>query len=360
MATLIISFSFSLLFMLITVPFAIKIAMKINFLDQPSSERKIHLVPVPAIGGITIFITLLISGLLLWYFVPSIDTQILSLFGICTPLLMVGIVDDKKEIHPLIKLAIQFICVHLIISSGMIESVYIFEQSQIILYALQYIFFLFFIVGVVNALNLMDGIDGLVGSLFLSGFLWIAINAFICNNIDILILALIISGSLIAFLIYNFSQKNKIFMGDGGTLFLGLLWIGMQFLSHKNSMSSYSSIANLSIIGFVAIITLPVIDALNVFWKRIKNKRSPFYPDTNHLHHKLLNFNIEHATVTLLIMKMIGFVFITSLFLSLWTTNIAVFCIIILCYCPIYIYLSLHESMDKHKLILKSIEKNTL
>lgn len=360
MTTLFISLVFSFVFMMIIVPFISKLAKNINFLDNPSSDRKIHSTPVPAIGGITIFLTLLVSGLLLWYFIPSIDIQLLSLIGIATPLLITGIVDDKKEINPLIKLIIQFCCAHLLISSGMVQSLYIFNDSQIILHTLQYLFLLFFIVGVTNAFNLMDGIDGLAGSLFLLGFIWIAISAIMSGQLDLLILSLIIIGALIAFLLYNFSTKNKIFMGDGGTLFLSLLLIGMQFLVHKHSAISTPSIANISIIGFIAIISLPTMDALYVFWKRIKNRRSPFYPDRTHLHHKLLKFNSNHSKVTSLILKMILFVFAVSLLLSLLATNISVIIFVVILYSLIYIYLGINASMERHKSILGSIEKNII
>jgi UDP-GlcNAc:undecaprenyl-phosphate GlcNAc-1-phosphate transferase len=158
---------------------------------------------------------------------------------------------------------------------------------------------LFTIVVITNSFNLIDGVDGLAGCL---GLLTSAIFGFYFYKTGLVLYSLMafsLSGSLVAFLIYNFSPA-KIFMGDTGSLLIGLLnsIFVIKFISIADTPSFGFPLESAPAIGF-SILIVPLFDTLRVVGIRIINRRSPFSPDRNHIHHFLLDLGLSHKMVTL-------------------------------------------------------------
>lgn len=324
----------SLVLAIVFIPIIKKIAIKVNLVDKPN-HRKLHSIPIPLVGGISIAITtlivLIISGNKL-----LLTKEYLPVFSSGITLLMIGIIDDKTDLNAKYKLIIQLILSFIIALSGTrITSLYgLFGVYEIATW-IQYMLTILVITGVVNAFNLMDGVDGLVGGLSLLGFSMFLIASIFYNNYFLGKISVVFIGSIIGFLKFNLS-KRKIFMGDAGSLFLGfiLVTLGIQFMENKNINQNYGYAYGFLIL--VTFFTIPVLDSLRVYLGRIKEGNSPFKADKSHLHHLLLNAGLTHKNISIfiilfcMILFFIGFGLISFLSTTLIVVSImAVFWIIV-------------------------------
>lgn len=303
----------SYILMLILVPIFTIVAQKINLTDKPN-ERKLHLVPIPLIGGISISISVIIITML------NLNSLIIGKEQIAVivsslALLIMGVIDDKYDINAKYKLLFQLFCAFVIAASGnRIDSLYglfgVHELNDFFQYSLTIIV----ICGTVNAFNLMDGIDGLAGELSIIGFSFSAFCAFLLNDIGLLLLFVSFLGALLGFLKFNFSKK-KIFMGDAGSLFMGsmLIGFGIYFLNHNDNRVLSDK---LLIEAFIGLFALPVLDSLRVYLGRIKKGNSPFKADKTHLHHLLLISGYSHRKVAMIISFISLFILFFCIFLN--------------------------------------------
>ncbi len=159
----------------------------------------------------------------------------------------------------------------------------------------------FTVIVIINSFNLIDGIDGLAGSLGLMASIVFGFYFLQVNMPAYSILAFALAGSLAAFLIFNF-HPAKIFMGDTGSLLIGLInsILVVKFIEVANAVNVPYPIVASPAIGF-AILMIPLLDTLRVFAIRIVNRRSPFSPDRNHVHHLLLDKGLSHRSITLML-----------------------------------------------------------
>ncbi len=290
----------SFLITYITIPSVIKLAYQKKLLDIPDS-RKVHVQAIPSLGGIGIFIGVLIS-FTLFCSLNSFETYkyILTAYLV---LFFVGIKDDLLPMPASKKFIIQILIAILIAYGGIrISTLHglfgIYDLPIIVSYFLTVLF----IVGVTNAYNLIDGVDGLAGGLGGIGCTTLGILLLWVQEYNYAILAFAITGSLLAFLRYNFAKyPKKTFMGDGGSLLLGLTItiLSIRFIEAPNTLE----ILNISSpIGIVTgIIFIPVYDTLRVFTLRILNGQSPFQPDKSHIHHEFLRSKVGHRDTSLLL-----------------------------------------------------------
>ncbi|HEX8461573.1 MAG TPA: MraY family glycosyltransferase [Segetibacter sp.] len=299
MGQIIVSAILAFLVTLLIIPVIIVIAKKKKLYDEPDDKRKLHKQPIPSLGGLGIFVGFILSILLTISFsadAPEFQYYVASFLLI----FFLGIKDDimvlspaKKFIGQVIAAIILVYKARLIISNadGFLGVYAINEQVGFLLSV-------FAIVVIINAFNLIDGVDGLAGGLGLISCLVFGIFFLVNNNIPYAVLAFSFAGSLMAFLYYNF-HPAKIFMGDTGSLMVGLVnsILVIKFISTGNHNIAYP-VMSAPAVGF-AILLLPLMDTLRVFSMRIFNGRSPFSPDRTHIHHLLLNKGFSHKTVTL-------------------------------------------------------------
>lgn len=290
------------------IPFIRKIALLIELVDKPN-HRKVHYQPVPLVGGISIFIaTSLVLALTI-----SIDSGILgnkNIFIAAFILLVMGVIDDRFDLRATLKLGIQLILAHYIFEQGIkIESFYGFLGIYELAPWAQYVVTVTVITGVINAFNLMDGIDGLAAGIAILGFgVLTFLSALIGHNTMTLIFLTLI-GSLLTFLRFNLSVKQKIFMGDAGSIVLGFILV-VSSISLLQS-AHHSEYLYWVALGVIAVLIVPVLDALRVFRKRAKSGKSPFHADKTHLHHLILSLGLKHkmTTITILLIITIMMVF---------------------------------------------------
>jgi len=300
----------ALVLTLIFVPVTKKIALKVNLVDKPNA-RKVHSNPVPLVGGISIFIASFLTLAVSNHSWSNIGEIKVILSGALI-LLLIGIIDDKMDIRASFKLIIQIALSYFAFMNGLkIVSLYgVFGIYELPL-TIQYILTLTIITGVVNAFNLMDGIDGLAAGLAIVGLSAFTYLAFLTDNSFLSVLYLALIGSLTGFLHFNFSKKNKIFMGDAGSLFLGFILV-VSAISMIQSAKGTSDI-NMILPIVIGVLALPVIDSLRVYRRRIKNGYSPFRADRTHFHHLVLLLGLQHKFSSIIIIAVSGLIIMLSI-----------------------------------------------
>lgn len=282
---------------LIAIPAIIRVAEEKGLFDVPDA-RKLHPRAIASLGGVGIFMGVLLSMLLTVSNQQHPEFQYFYAAG--TVIFFLGIKDDILILSPLKKFLVQLAVAAILVHLGglRINSMHglfgINALPQVVSLALTYST----IIVVVNAFNLIDGVDGLAGSLglltmslFGAYFSYIGLTAYA-------LLAFAMAGSLLAFLLFNFNPA-KIFMGDSGSLLLGMLnaILVIKFIQVAgNGIDTLPGGASVAL--GIAILMVPLADTLRVFSIRIAQGRSPFSPDRNHIHHLLLDRGLSHKQVT--------------------------------------------------------------
>lgn len=259
------------------------IAVDVGLVDKPNA-RKRHDGQVPLIGGISIFAAVLAASLL-W--LPN--TLELRMYLIASAMMVfIGALDDKYDLKVRIRIVGQIIIASLMIYGvgGYISSLgNLFGLGNIELGPIGIIFTYFAIIVVINAYNMVDGIDGLVGSLSLNTFTAIAILFLLSGNTNYLSYPLILATATLPYLMYNlgFFKKHtkKIFMGDAGSMFIGLSVIWLLSMGTQGDNASFRPVTALWICA------IPLMDMLAIVMRRYRKGKSPFKPDRDHLHHIL-------------------------------------------------------------------------
>jgi len=272
-------------------------------------ERRLHKVVVPNLGGIAIFIGVSIATLLSLHQLEFIEFRYIQASMII--LFFIGIKDDILIISPRKKFIAQVLCALILIIPGGIR----FTNLHGILgldeinYVTSVFITLLAIVSIINATNLVDGIDGLAASIGIFSSIIFGAKFLVTSNEDYAILCFAIIGSLLAFLWFNvYGSTNKIFLGDTGSLILGLL-ISITVIKYNEfALGTTPQEISFSPIFSLAILATPLADMIRVFTIRILNGKSPFAPDMNHVHHRLLKLGFSHFNSTLIIVLTNGFI----------------------------------------------------
>jgi len=293
------SFLASLFLVLFTVPWICRLAAKRELFDDSRDRRKIHQVHIPHFGGVAICVGMLIPVTFTYYIAADWWPLLLAALIV----FLTGLVDDFIPIGPGPKFLFQFIAAFLLVIVG---DVRILSLEQLFNYGdLPYVesvaLSCWFVVGLINAFNLIDGIDGLAACLALFLFAVYAILFFNAGLLELSGLCCSAVGALGGFLYFNLSSRRKIFMGDCGSLFIGLLaaFASMKILAIGEDRLSLLSFPVTAKIAFVvALLCIPAFDTLRVIVLRLVARRSPFRADDNHIHHRLLSLGLTQVQAT--------------------------------------------------------------
>ena len=280
----------------------IYIAIKKHLVDEPD-KRSVHTNNTPTLGGVGIFISLILVMSLAGSILNSRNLLILA--GGITLLFFLGLKDDLLVLSPRKKFLGQLLASFLFVT---ITDVRILGFSNILSvevlpYWVSIGFTVFVFVLIINAYNLIDGIDGLAGSVALLASLVFGMLFYQASYIGSATLTFALAGALIAFLRLNFSKKNKIFMGDTGSLIVGFMLavFAVSYISYSQGQTALGA-KDSSPIMAVAILFFPLMDTLRIFFIRIVvHKTSPFLADKNHIHHRLLSLGYSHKQTTVII-----------------------------------------------------------
>ncbi len=292
----------SLLITSFAIPSILHVARFRHLYDDLGHFRKEHDHGIPRLGGVAIFVGFTITSLL--FCMTDKSLPINYLLTACIILFAMGIKDDLSGVNSNTKFLIQFIVCAILVLLGNIRLTGLYGVFGI--YQLPYIvsvcLSIVIIVLIVNAFNLIDGIDGLAattGIVANGAFAALFINL---KQYELAAVSLAMAGAIIGFLRFNITPA-KIFMGDTGSLLIGLISavMALKFMEvnmgpNGNPVTSYPAPALT-----VAILIGPIFDTVRVFVLRILNGVSPFNADRNHIHHRMLKLGFNHLQTTLIL-----------------------------------------------------------
>jgi UDP-GlcNAc:undecaprenyl-phosphate GlcNAc-1-phosphate transferase len=351
-----LSFALSFTLTLALVPFFVRLAKKLGFIDKPSVARKIHKNPTPVIGGLLIGTSVVIVFTVISILTKSLDSNIILIMSIFLLYLILGALDDRFDVKAKQKFLIQIICAVILVKKG------IYLKSLSIIFGIEFpVWFLqsftvLVIVGVVNAYNLIDGVDGLLGGMLIFGFSWLLTLSILFSMNQLTWILLSLMASIIVFLRFNFSRKSKIFMGDGGSLSLGFVMIMFSIMLFEKSNLHFQSMNWMSI-GIIASLIVPVVDTVIVFSRRINKYHSPFEADRSHLHHLILRLDFSNRFVAIPIFIFSLVLSAIALILSLNGNQIMSFLFMPFGILIFYVFLYKWQLYHSSKKIIRDIEK---
>jgi UDP-GlcNAc:undecaprenyl-phosphate GlcNAc-1-phosphate transferase len=286
------------------LPMLVRLANKWLIIDRPG-VRKVHSAPVPRVGGIAMALGVLVAALLTMHLQRS-DIWFLAAAGI---LIVFGVMDDRFDLDYRVKLIGQLLAVGIVVFKGdaRIQTIALDDRLWLPSWV-SLPLTAFFLVGVTNAVNLADGLDGLAGGTTFLCLCAVALLSSVGVPGTSTALALAFAGAVLGFLRFN-TYPASVFMGDAGSQLLGF---GIGVLSIRATQNASSEIsAALPIL----LLALPILDTLSVMVQRIGEGRSPFSPDKNHIHHKLLALGFDHHEAVMVIYVVQGALFVIAYFL---------------------------------------------
>ena len=266
-----------------TTPAVRAFAHIIGAIDVPKDNRRMHKRPIPRIGGLSIFVAFVISTLIFC----ETSKALLAIYTGGLLIVLVGIIDDVRPINAWVKLAAQVASAFIAVACG-VKLEFVSVLGEYLNFGVWTIpLTILWIVGLTNAINLIDGLDGLACGVSAIGSVTLFFITLIKGDAQSAIVTAVLAASCFGFLPFN-SNPAKIFMGDTGALFLGYT------LSVFSIQGVFKTHAVLSFLIPIAVFALPLFDTVNAFTRRIIKHKSPFSPDKNHLHHKLIEHGFSH------------------------------------------------------------------
>ena len=286
-------------------PYILKVAKVKNIVDNPDA-RKLQRVPVPVLGGLTVVFGILTGVMSFNLFGNFYD--LFPIFSGIIIILIVGLVDDMISLSPKIRFVIEIILVlYLIMTTGIricdfhglwgLDAVPAYVSVPLTVFAS---------VGIINAVNLIDGVDG-----YSSGYSIVSSSLFgvmfhHLGNERMVTLSAIVAASLLPFFLHNvFGKTSKMFIGDAGTLSLGVVFSMFVTTCLCATPGTVGVPEGMGLVAFtLAVLCVPVFDTLRVMSARILRGKSPFSPDKTHLHHLFIELGYSHIGAALSIIGM--------------------------------------------------------
>lgn len=287
-----LSFVTAFIITLLSIPPLIALINHYKLYDIPNA-RKLHKSPVPTMGGIAI-VAGLGTSILLWLPLQAEPAQVAFFFAVLA-LLIIGIMDDLKDLSAKYKFAVQLSIAALVALSGVRITSFngLFGIETLPLYS-QYFFTVLAIAGITNAFNLVDGIDGLAGGLAFMSLITLGLFLSFSGDVNTALIAFALAGAVLAFLYFNFNPA-RIFMGDTGSLVIGFIIAVLCIrLLQVNTFANRPVLPNAPVF-VLGIVLVPVFDTLRVFALRTWRGGSPFQADRTHIHHLLTNNGFNHV-----------------------------------------------------------------
>lgn len=305
----------------VLMPCIIKIAHQKKLMAVPSN-RSSHKNAVPTLGGVSIFISVILITIL--YSVINESIQLMTLILSLIMLFFLGVNDDLMTISAKTKFFGQLLVASLVIivSNHRIEHLNGLLGIHELNYPVSFLFTLFVYILIINAYNLIDGIDALAGSIGVMVSAFFTIFFYVNNLLSLSVVSISLLGALLVFIRFNISIKNKIFMGDTGSMIVGFLlaFLSVKFLNENYDVNTIYRFKNPEII-IGALLFYPLVDTLRIFFNRkFIYKTSPFLADKNHIHHKFILMNTNHLQTT----RFICFTNIIVLSVAIFTTDLEI------------------------------------
>lgn len=290
----------------ISILFLNSFAVKLGLVDRPCT-RKLHKGEVPLVGGMSVFFGVLASLILC-----SDLNQVVILFIISAGIIVfIGVLDDKYDLSVRSRLIGQFLVGSILIfalGDYITNLGDLFSLGQINIKQFGVVFTLIAILAAINAYNMIDGIDGLLGALAIVSFTGIAVlgyeNMHFSSYVSIIFIASLLPFFLANLGVYPF-KKLKIFMGDAGSMLIGLaiIW-ALVYSSQKTSLGE----PIFRPVFALYVVAIPLMDMVAIMFRRISKGQSPFKPDRDHIHHIFMRAGFSSR-------QALGFITFSALFI---------------------------------------------
>lgn len=283
-------------------PYILKVAITKNIVDNPDA-RKLQRVPVPVLGGLTVVFGIL-AGVMGFNLFGDFN-DLFPVFASIVIILIIGLMDDMISLTPRVRFVAEIVLVlFLIYTTGyQINDFHGLWGLQEIPAYLSVPLTVVASVGIINAINLIDGVDGYSSGYSIVSCILFGVMFYTLGNLRMVTLAAIVATSLVPFFFHNvFGKQSKMFIGDAGTLSLGIVF--SMFVATILSVTPGSEWvdSNLGLVPFtLAVLCVPVFDTLRVMSARMYRGNSPFHPDKTHLHHLFIDLGFSHIGTTLAI-----------------------------------------------------------
>ena len=308
--TIIIPFFTALLLVGWIHPRLVKIALLKNIVDNPDA-RKLQRTPVPVLGGVAVFFGVVIAIGCMSSVVDCSGLPVVIMAMMA--MLYTGTMDDILSLSPGLRFVIEIVVVLLLIFVGgySIDDFHGLWNIGRFSYWCAVPLTVVAAVGIINAINLVDGVNGLSSGYCIMACLIFGTLFFLAGEAPMTILAAVSVGALIPFFLHNvFGKTSKMFIGDGGTLVMGVVMsvFVIAILQNGSRVAAYVN-PNVGLVPFtLAVLSVPVFDTLRVMSTRILKGTSPFRPDKTHLHHMFIDLGCSHVATTLAILGVNMFV----------------------------------------------------
>ncbi|GLP96757.1 UDP-N-acetylglucosamine--undecaprenyl-phosphate N-acetylglucosaminephosphotransferase [Paraferrimonas sedimenticola] len=265
-----------------------KFAQRVGLVDKPD-HRKHHQGAVPLVGGIAVFVGIVIGGLGLAHVADFGMHDVYLFLTASTILVVVGAIDDKRDLGVRIRIVCQTIAALImmlgagygIFELGALLDIAGLEIGSISLGWFGYVFTILAVIFAINAFNMVDGIDGLIGGMAVSAFLGLGILYYSVDLWESAVCVLFVAV-LLPYLMFNlqlFGNRRKIFMGDAGSMFIGFAVIWMLSTGSQGEDAAFRPVMALYLVA------IPIMDMVGIMIRRVRKGQSPFRPDRDHLHH---------------------------------------------------------------------------
>ena len=304
----------------VIMPALIRVAFMKQLVDHPEEDRKLHKKSTPTIGGVAVFVGFMVSCFIyLPHAYSDLDAAYRwgALMAACVILFFMGVKDDLVGMSPSKKLLIHLLLGGLLIFEGGFKiNTFdgLFGLNEIPFYIASF-FSLFVYIVIVNAVNLIDGVDGLAGGFGAIAACMFGLLFASAGALPEATISFSMAGALLGFLWFNWCPA-KIFLGDGGSLLIGLIFygLGVQWINMPDAQAHdfFQDIPNP--VMSMSILAYPLVDTLRVFTLRISRGLSPFSPDRNHLHHRMMSLGWGHRRTSTMV-YLYTFVMVGSAFL---------------------------------------------
>jgi len=285
----------ALIIVVLLIPLSLPLAVRLGMIDEPGG-RKQHAAATPVHGGLVILVAMLASSLMFGDYRSPLTLVFYLAGGL---LILIGAIDDFRGLGWRFRLGAQVVAALIIaiVGGASVQQLSdVFGVNDLLLGWLGIPVTVFVVVGTINALNMADGLDGLAGGQALVSLLLFLCFALYAGNLPMAERLLAVAGAVVGFMVWNmrfpWQPRARVFLGDAGSMLLGFViaWTAVRLTQNPAHPVS-------PVLGPWTI-ALPLIDCVSLIFRRMRQGRSPFSADRDHLHHLLLDAGYQPATIT--------------------------------------------------------------
>ena len=321
-------------------PLMRKIAVSKKIFDKPNSAHKSHIKPIPYLGGVAIILGVVITSYLTLFLSPFTANNFWLATTVLAPAIalgMIGLWDDIKNLDPLPRFIGQSIA-GLVVASVLVSSGNLGNPTGLV--AIDLLISVIWVVGISNSINFFDNLDGgAAGTVAISAVV-LTYLALSTDQSFIAALSLVVAGSTLGFLIWN-KTPARIFMGDAGALFLGVLIATLTVRFEPNAESSFGSFATP-----LLLLAIPILDTTVAVLSRLRRKISPFQGGRDHLSHRLVRAGLSRKLTAFTLWSLTGLFGIFAVLISLPNSGYEVIIVFIALVLWLLLFLSFFRTKD--------------